>query len=318
MVTGPSDGAQDIASWVFWLGDLDPPVPSHRGPEAPGVQPLAQDVVADIVALRLVVLPPEQWYAKDAPQQATTAVQDYLKMRGDQPRHRANRLLFLAADQAMLSRLKDAMRAALAWESIVKDVDEGRLNIDQNQKTQAVKESQTAATVLPRVARECFKWLLCPAQADPKADRPEIEAYPLNTTVGSAAGEPGRVCKDNELVIEAWSPIHLRSLLKQFYWKQDRPAVAASSFWEDSLRYLYLPRLKDREVFGSAVRDGAASRDFFGTAYGEAGGEYEGFQLGGSVTVVDTLLLIEAEAGARHTSRLGGSSSTQNRRLAIQ
>jgi predicted AAA+ superfamily ATPase len=77
---------------------------------------------------------------------------------GDQPRHRANRLFFLAADQAVLGRLKDAMRAGLAWESIVADVEGGRLNIGQNQKTQAVKESQAAAAVLPRVARECFRF----------------------------------------------------------------------------------------------------------------------------------------------------------------
>src|SRR4051812_9050652 len=50
MVTGSSGGAQVVASWVFWPGDLDPPVPSDRSPEAPGTHPPAQDVVADVIA----------------------------------------------------------------------------------------------------------------------------------------------------------------------------------------------------------------------------------------------------------------------------
>ena len=80
--------------------------------------------------------------------------------------------IFIAADQAVLTRLRDATRVALAWESIVDDVDEDRLNIDQNQLRQAEKESQAASAVLPRAARECFKWLLCPVQDEPTATKP--------------------------------------------------------------------------------------------------------------------------------------------------
>jgi predicted AAA+ superfamily ATPase len=257
--------------------------------------------VPDDSALRLVVLPPEHWYMRDAPGQATDAVLEYLRSHGGQPRHRANRLLFVAADQAVLGRLRDVTRVALAWASIVEDVDEGRLNIDQIQRRQAEKESQAANAVLPRAARECFRWLLCPVQDDPRADRPTLEPFALNTSSGTAGGELERVCRENELVIDVWSPIHLRTKLKELYWKNGTVAVAAAKFWKDSLRYLYLPRLKSREVLASAVRSGAGSRDFFGTAYGEAGGKFEGFKFGdGDVSVGDTLLLIEPEAAKQY------------------
>jgi predicted AAA+ superfamily ATPase len=261
--------------------------------------------VPDDSALRLVVLPPEQAYMKDAPHAATDAVLEHLKMHGSQPRHRANRLIFVAADHAVLNRLKDATRVALAWASIVEDVDEGRLNIDQNQLTQARKEARAAGEVLPRAARECFKWLLCPVQDDPTATRPTVEAFPLNTTSGNAPGELERVCRENELVIETWSPIHLRDHLKRFYWKSDTPHVRALTFWEDTLRYLYLPRLKSREVLAAVVRTGSASRDFFGTAYGFTDGKYDGFQFGdGGVSLDDTLLLIEPEAAKQYAIAL--------------
>lgn len=261
--------------------------------------------VPDDSALRLVILSPEQWYMKDAARQAEDAVQEYLWTHGGQPRHRANRLIFVAADHAVLNRLKDATRVALAWASIAEDVDEGRLNIDQNQRRQADKEARAAAEVLPRAARECFKWLLCPVQDDPTATRPTIEAFALNTLSGTAASELERVCRENELVIETWSPIHLRDHLKRFYWKPDNPHVRALAFWEDSLKYLYLPRLKSREVLAAVVRTGSASRDFFGTAYGFTDGKYDGFQFGdGGVSLDDTLLLIEPEAAKQHAIAL--------------
>jgi hypothetical protein len=257
--------------------------------------------VPDDSGLRLVVLPPDRWYTKDGQRQATDAVLEYLKSHGPQPRHRANRLLFVAADQAVLGRLKDAARTAMAWASIVEDVDEGRLNIDQNQRKQAETAAKLAADVVPRAARECFRWLLRPVQDDPRAERPTVEAFPLNTTSGTSGGELERVCRENELVIDAWSPVHLRAKLNELYWKADRPAVGATAFWEDSQKYLYLPRLKNREVLASAVRTGAASRDFFGTADGESAGKFEGFRFGeGDVSVNDTLLLIEPAAAEKY------------------
>ena len=174
------------------------------------------------------------------------------------------------------------------------DVDVGRLNIDQARKRQAEKEAKSAAEVLPRAARECFKWLLCPMQDDPTATKPSVEAHQLNTSSGTAATEFDRVCHENELAIEAWSPVHLRLALQNLYWKPDRPHANALAFWEDSLRYLYLPRLKSRDVLAAAVRKGSEAHEFFGTAYGLAGDRYEGFQLGkGGVTLDDTVLLIE-------------------------
>ena len=54
--------------------------------------------VPDDSALRLVVLPPEQWYSREEPRLAFDAVLEYLRTHGAKPRHRGNRLIFLAAD----------------------------------------------------------------------------------------------------------------------------------------------------------------------------------------------------------------------------
>lgn len=72
--------------------------------------------------------------------------------------------------------------------------------------------------------------------------------------------------------------------------------AGAAAFFEDTLRYLYMPRFKNREVLSQAIRTGAASRDFFATAYGQSGEKFEGFKFGsGDILFDNTLLLIEPE-----------------------
>jgi len=253
--------------------------------------------VPDDTALRLVVLSPEHWYAREETHLAIEAVLDVVQKNGPKPRYRGNRLLFLAPDHGTLGRLKDAAATALAWGSIVEDVGEEKLNIDQLQKNQAEQACESAQDILLRIARECYKWLLCPFQEAATDPKPMIEAFALNTTGGSLGTEIERVCLDNELVISTWSPIHLRDILRELYWKGEQIAASASGFFEDTLRYLYLPRFKSRDVLHRAIRTGATSRDFFGTAYGQDGRTFEGFQLGSDDVVFDdTLLLIEPEA----------------------
>ena len=77
---------------------------------------------------------------------------------------------------------------------------------------------ETAEGVLPRAARECFKWLLCPLMASATDRQASVEAFPLNAG-GTYAGELKRVCEENELVISTWSPVHLRNKLRELYWK---------------------------------------------------------------------------------------------------
>ena len=258
--------------------------------------------VPDDTALRLVVLSPEQSYIRDDPRLAFDGVLDYVRNNGTRPRYRGNRLLFLAPDHGALTRLRDSIRVALAWNSIVEDVAAMRLVLDNLQTKQAQQELKAATDVLPRVARECFKWLLCPSQGIPTA-KPTVEVAPLNTSGAVLAAEIERVCLDNEWVIATWSPIHLRTKLKDLYWKVDKPVARASDFWEDTLRYLYLPRLRGRDVLAQAIVKGAATNDFFGTAYGEHDAIFDGFKLGdANVQFDDTLLLIEPESAKAYAA----------------
>jgi hypothetical protein len=139
-----------------------------------------------------------------------------------------------------------------------------------------------------------------------------VEAFPLTTTGGTVASEVERVCMDNELVITTWSPIHLRTKLKDLYWKGGKTTAGAMAFWEDALRYLYLPRLKTRDSLIQAIRTGAASLDFFGIAYGQYGDHYVGFHFGdGTAQFDDTLLLIEPAAAGAYSAKLKSAEAAE-------
>lgn len=249
--------------------------------------------VPDDASLRLVVLSPDVPYSRQSFQVATDIVIEFVRSNGTKPRFKSNRLVFLAPDAASLGRLIDTTRTALAWASIVKDIHDGRLNIDRIQADQATKESTTAEAVVQRATRDCYKWVLCPMMQVPTDREAQVEAFPMNAGNGAFTDELSRVCTENELIIGTWSPIHLRSRLQELYWKDGRVAVRALAVWDDMLKYLYLPRMKNRSVFDQAIKMGTVSRDFFGTAYGEKEGGFEGFKWGDSnIQIDDTLLLI--------------------------
>lgn len=268
--------------------------------------------VPDDTALRLVILPPEMWYTREEPRLAFDSVLEIIGKNGTKPRYRSNRLLFLAPDQAVLPRLNDATRAVLAWDSIVRDVRDGRLTIDNLQQKQAERELKSAEDALPRVVRECYKWLLCPMQEAATDPKPGVEAFALNTGGSSVGSEIERVCAENEIVIATWSPIHLYAMLKSYYWKDGRRVASADGLFEDTLRYLYMPRFKTRDVLARAIRTGAASRDFFGTAYGETEGKFEGFAFGGGDVVFDdTLLLIDVQVAQAYEAASRAATSVE-------
>jgi predicted AAA+ superfamily ATPase len=260
--------------------------------------------VPDDSALRLVVLPTDKWFSKEEARWTEEAVLEITRLHGNSPRHRGNRLLFLAVDHTVSARLRDAVRTVLAWDSIVVDIDNRTLNVDLNQQAQAKQELKSAEGALPRTAREAYCWLLVPHQEVANDPKPTVEHFKIPTSGSSAGVEIERLCVDNELVIENWGAFHFTNLLKEFYWKSDEPAAKAIVIWEDTQKYLYMPRLKTKDVITKTIRQGTASLDFFGVAYGKTADGYVGFSYGKGIDQFDdTLLLIEPTAAAAYLSQ---------------
>jgi len=248
---------------------------------------------------RLVVLPPEAAYTRSETNPAWSQAEEILRKRGDQPRQKQNRLIFLAPDFDVVGRLKEQARIYLAWDSIVTDIENGTLNQDISHLNQAKRSRDHAEQSLTQLTRETWKWLIAPVEEFVKG-KPQLEweAVQISPTAPNLVQAIEDKLREEEWLIYEWSPIHLHNLLKQWYLKDNQTETSALKVWQDSCHYLYLPRLVNGQVFQHAIAKGVETEDYFGFAAGKEGGRYLGFVFGHNTTIVldESSLLIDREA----------------------
>lgn len=249
---------------------------------------------------RLVVLEPETSFAYSRAN-AVVAQESATKIlfnRGEQPRHRRNRLVFLAPDYDSLSRLKDHVKTYLAWDSIVSEIDDGRLNADTHMKREANQSLDQATKVLKQSVRDCYKWILNPCE-DQVAGKFNMvwEAGQVSFGPSNCIGTIENKLREEEWIIPKWSPIHLSRILKHWYFKDGNQDVITKRLLNDFSSFLYLPRLVNESVLIDAVQEGIMSEDFFGYARGIEAGRYQGLLFGtaGSVTIDDASVLVDRD-----------------------
>ncbi|MCW8959973.1 MAG: hypothetical protein OQK29_00335, partial [Ignavibacteriaceae bacterium] len=255
---------------------------------------------------RLVVLPTNGAYSRSETNQAFSAAEEILRNRGDQPRQKQNRLIFLAPDYDVVSRLKEQCRVFLAWQSIVGDIESGTLNQDLSHLNQAKRNRDGADQSLSQLVRETYKWLIAPIEEFVKG-KPTLnwEVVSVSPTAPNLIQAIEAKLRAEEWLIYEWSPIHLRNVLSQWYLKDGVEDVSALKVWQDSCHYLYLPRLVNDNVFRNAINQGVESEDYFAFASGKEGDRYLGFTFGrGTFAAQDeSSLLIEREAAVAYRER---------------
>jgi len=256
--------------------------------------------IPDDFDLRLSVLSLTCPYSKTC-DLAVTSAEEMLKMRGGSPRLHQNRIVFLAPDYDAVPRLRDQVRTFLAWKSIVLDVEQSRIVLDTLQVNQSKKTMESVSSTVNRTITECYQWLLSPIQHPLKnggVGKIEWEAIRLNTGATSVVQEVEKRLTEEEMLLKAWSPIHLDHMLKQWFWKEGVTELNTQDLWQKMCDYLYLPRLLDKSILQATISNGAVSGDYFGYADGKDGDEYRGFRLQKpAACVIDkSSLVVELEA----------------------
>ncbi len=265
---------------------------------------------------KLVVLPPGAPYNKQDPGLAIAAAEEILKYRGDQPRQRQNRLLFFAADADSVNRLKEQSRTFLAWQSIVSDIEDEKLNLDLHQAKQAKRHTEGAEQALKQMVRETYKWLICPTEEfDKGTPKLKWEAVAVSTTSPNLADDIEQRLFEEEWLITQWSPVHLKKVLEDWYLKEGQSEISALKVWQDCCNYLYLPRLQNDRVLSQCISQAVESEDYFGYAAGKENDTYLGFVFGnGSLVSIDeSALLIQKQAAADYRAKLIRPPEPENR-----
>lgn len=264
---------------------------------------------------RLVVLPLDGAYIKGNTNPAFITAEEILRNRGNQPRLRQNRLIFLAPDGDVISRLKEQARTYLAWDSIIHDVENEKLNLDLFQSKQAKKQQEGALLTLRQLIRETYKWLICPMEEFVQG-KPKLiwETLTLSTAVQSVVKEIEQKLHDEEWVIYKWSPVHLKNLLEKWYFKEGKTDQNEFELWFDMCQYLYMPRLKGPDVLATAINEGLSSKDYFGHATGKDADGYMGFHFGnGSIFTIDKEgILIEKNSAQAYSDKISLSAKQKD------
>ena len=261
---------------------------------------------------RLVVLSPSNGYSSGSGDLACCAAEDILRHRGEQPRQHQNRLIFLAAEADLVSRLRDHVKTAIAWKSIVEDVDKGRMNLDQFQLRQAKRNREGAERTATQMVKDTYKRLLSPGEQLSKG-KPTLvwETLSISPSAANPMNEIAEKLKEEEWIVSKWAPVHLHQLLKKWYFKDGANDVSAQKVWRDCCNYLYLPRLLTEDVFVNAITQAVSTCDYFGFAAGKENEKYLEFTFGGHALVYldGNSLLINHETATAYKQKLDEESS---------
>jgi predicted AAA+ superfamily ATPase len=263
---------------------------------------------------RLVVLPPTAGYRRNDDAAALLAATDVLEKRGDTPRLKRNRLVFLAPDGDAVQRLRDAARTWLAWKSIVDDVLNRRMDLGTYQADQARRAMDGADDSLKQMVRETWRWLMVPTEEMARGKLAlRWEAVALSASAPSLVEAIESKLKEEEWLVSTWSPVHLNRVLNQWYFKDGVTEVSALKVWQDSCQYLYLPRLLNADVFVQAVTAGCSRREGFAFASGRDETGLLGFTFGQSslVTLDSDSLLVSHEAALARQQALDAAENAR-------
>ena len=233
-------------------------------------------------ALSLVVLGPSTPHSGRAatPSAATDAVSDALtRCRASQRRFR-NTLIFVAADEGLARDGSGGDAAAMAWADIAGD-ERLQKQLTQSQAAAAKDSAKTSKEGAARAVRNAWSHILFPVKTDATEAGKAFELEHLALSAKDKGAIPAGVyekARADGVVLEKLGPDTLWLKLRPL-WAEDRPHIAISEIADWFASYVYLPKVRDRVVLETSIRDAIGKFDAaFGYAerFDAVKGRYEG------------------------------------------
>jgi hypothetical protein len=240
---------------------------------------------------------------------ATEVVTDTLMRRGNGQRSFRNTLLFVATGEAQLATACDAMRRALAWESIGGDPHQDKrvdkrlqAQMTQAQLADAGDKFKNNSEGAARAVRAAWSHVLFPIESTEPGKPFDLDHLAL--TARERAGVPTAVyekasAKGDGIIKDALGGETLATRLVEL-WPADRPHLPVAQVAKWFATYVYLPKLRDRVVLETAIRDALAKLDprfAYAESFDEESGKYAGllWQKAPLGPMAQTVLLVRPE-----------------------
>jgi hypothetical protein len=218
--------------------------------------------------------------------------------KGGASRVNRNMVVLLAADEARMQELDQAIRTYLGWKDVCAHADE--LDLTANQKNQAVEKQRQADETSTSRLLGTYHWALVPSGQPITIAETKIEGQ--STSLAERVSR--RLTNDGQLYTEqAGGPIRFQiDTHAAALWKDGH--VSVGDLWKTYSQYPYMPRLKDRSVLDRGLlqfpllweQEGYALAD----GYDSGTRRYRGLVLPGDhvpVHVTDQTLVVKPEIG---------------------
>ena len=249
------------------------------------VCPTSLTLVKDSETLQYVILPPQASLPsrdKEA-NTARDAALEILRYSGDEAQDRTfrNTLLFIAARRKDIRDLKNLAKNYLAWNSIMTGDDlHGALSdLTGERRDQTTENLESAEESVTNALFKAYRWALTPFQTDERE-----AAYDFFTA--ETKPEDGRIMKrlrdkfiDDDAIVTKIAPDIFAAKLQQYVWSSDtyQDHIQIERLWELIAQNVYMPRLKDRNILATCIRDGVEAGTF-GYARAYRDGDYRDFR----------------------------------------
>ena len=256
------------------------------------VCPTTPDPIQDSQTIQYIILHPQS-SLPSREKESDIARETALKMLtystdDERPRTFRNTLLFIAARRDDIRDLKNLVKNYLSWDSIMNgNVLHGALtNLEGARLDQTTENLESAEDAVTTALFKAYRWTIAPSQADPQKN-----AYDFS--IADAKVDDRRIISrlrdkfiDDDAIITKIAPEIFAGKLQQYVWSSNtyQDHIDIERLWELMSQNVYMPRLRDRNVLATCIRDGITAGTFgYASAYQD--GDYRNFrfeeQIGG-------------------------------------
>lgn len=251
--------------------------------------PQISNDIPDDLDMKLVVLGIKHPHIpRDEGSHAYQKAKEILSTKGASQRLYRNTLIFLTPDKTRLEELKHAVKAYLAWKSIVDD--KVALNLDAYQSNQAEGKRKSGLDTIKLRLPETFVWILTPYQEIGSSDVQWDESKMNGSNQEAYLSRVLKKLTSQSQLYNDFASSELRINLDIIpLWRGDN--VSLRQLREDFAKYLYLPKLSSAHLLQHAIESGLSlvswEKDSFAYAesYDEENARYRGLRAGNQVLI---------------------------------
>ncbi len=253
----------------------------------PNVQvcPTSPSMVEDSEDIQFVILPPQASLAsreKDDDTAHPTAL-DILKYCGDDEKQRIfkNTLLFITSKRDDVRELKNLVKNYLAWNSIRNgdNLHSALRNLEGTRLDQTTENLESADDAVSTTLFKAYRWGLVPTQNDPQKNEYDFSDVTTKTDNLNIVPRMRDQFIADDTVIKEIAPSVFAEKLQQYIWSNSayQEHIEIDTLWELMAQNVYMPRLRDRGVLSTCIKDGILAGTF-GFAHAYTDGDYVNFR----------------------------------------